>query len=165
MIKLNSDTFRRAIEKAQSIAPACELLHTDEINFTFRVARAGGGAAIIDIWFEGGTCWTSCDCRAGVGYGRGGWPQPCYHVARAALSIGLLASPAMLPFAAALEPAPERAVARQVPAPLLDPRELAPIPAAPESQSLSQEALIGYLRSAVRALAGRLWFASREARA
>lgn len=167
MIKLNSDTFRRAIEKAQTARPACSLTHTDEINFTFTVARSGGGVSIVDIWFTGGVTWTSCDCAAGIGLHRNGWPQPCYHVAAAALSLGLL--PAALPVGAVLDPAPECAAGHQVPPQLVDMRELAPLPAPALMADAERARLWAYIRSFGRRLRGvcdrRGWLSPRSARA
>jgi hypothetical protein len=166
MIKLNSDTFRRAIEKAQTVRPACTLIFTDETNFTFTVARSDGRPAIVDIWHEGGTLWTSCDCAAGVGLHRRGFPQPCYHVAQAALSIGLL--PAALPVCAMLDPAPECAAARQVPLPLIDISELAPIPApitAPATAPKFAAGVAATLHKAARLLGRVFWVTRKEARA
>ncbi len=115
MIKLNSGTFTRAIEKAQSVRPLVQCTDTDETNFTFLVRRSDGGAAIVDIWHRGGVLWSSCDCPAGVGRGRG--PMPCYHVAAAALSFGLLVTAP--PLGAVINPAPEGAASPQLPAPLV----------------------------------------------
>src|SRR5262249_17396123 len=108
---------------------ACDLKFTDETHYTFQVWSGAGktGPYTVDIWFTGGVCWTSCDCAAGSGLHRRGFPQPCYHVATAALSIGLFAQ--ALPLGAVLDPAPECAAAPQVPLPLIDISELAPIPA------------------------------------
>ena len=165
MIKLNSDTFRRAIEKAESVRPACELSYTEDNNYTFMVARSGGGASIVDIWFSGGTLWTSCDCAAGTGLHRRGNPQPCYHVAAAALSVGLFA--AHMPLGAVLDPAPELAAGRQVPAPLIDISELAPL-AAPVTAQVSASqftAGVAALRKAARNLRRVLWITRKEAKA
>lgn len=169
MIKLSSDIFRRAVEKAKQVNPACALSFTDEINFTFTVARSGGGVSIVDIWFQGGTTWTSCDCAAGVGLHRGGNPMPCYHVAQAALSIGLL--PGALPVGAALNLAPEGAASRQVPAPLINLSELAPIPTsasvpAPPAPQTAGSGFVSVCRARVARLLGRVfWFSARSARA
>lgn len=91
MIKLNSQTFQNAIEKAQKVNPFCKCVddETGE-SWTFQVARSAGNYAIVDIWVTGGVLWSSCDCFAGVGHKRGGNPMPCYHVAAAALLLGLL---------------------------------------------------------------------------
>lgn len=170
MIKLNSTTFARAIEKAQSAPLACDLVDTDEVNFTFRVGSISPkrGPYTVDIWFQGGTTWTSCDCAAGIGLHRRDIPQPCYHVAAAALSIGLL--PAAMPLGAALDPRPEGAISRQVPPQLIPLSELAPLPTpasmpapTPALQS-GQGCLRRCLQSAARALGRVFWFA-REARA
>jgi hypothetical protein len=93
MIKLNSQTFRNAIEKAQEVSPFCKCVddETGE-SWTFQVARSAGNFAIVDIWVTGGVLWSSCDCFAGVGHKRGGNPMPCYHVAAVALSLGLLSA-------------------------------------------------------------------------
>ncbi len=157
MIKLNSDTFRRAIEKAKTARPTCTLSYTENNNYTFTVGRSGGGASIVDIWFQGGTLWTSCDCAAGVGLHRRGNPQPCYHVAAAALSVGLFAQ--ALPMGAVLDPAPECAAARQVPAPLVDLSELAPLPAsirAPAATPWFAGGVAALRKTARRLLAGVL---------
>src|SRR5262245_18090975 len=122
MIRLTAQTFERAIKKAQAVRPDCALLHTDEINYTFAVARSGNGVATVDLWFSGGALWSSCDCVAGTGLDFRSAPQPRFHVATAALSIGLLA--AAPPIAAAVDPRPEGAAAKQIPAPLLDLAEL-----------------------------------------
>src|SRR5262245_27662492 len=91
MIKLNSQTFQNAIQKAQTVNPFCKCVddETGE-SWTFQVARSAGNFAIVDIWVTGGVLWSSCNCFAGVGRKRGGNPMPCYHVAAAALSLGLL---------------------------------------------------------------------------
>lgn len=165
MIKLNSSTFARAIEKAQTVRPACELSFTDDNNYTFTVARSGGGASIVDIWFEGGTLWTSCDCAAGMGLHRRGNPQPCYHVAAAALSVGLFAQ--VMPLGAVLDPAPECAAAPQVPAPLIDVSELAPIPASvpAPAPAPSFAAGVAAVRKLARLLGRVFWFSTRSAQA
>ncbi len=165
MIKLNSDTFRRAIEKAKQVNPACTLSFTDDNNYTFTVGRSGGGASIVDIWFQGGTLWTSCDCAAGIGLHRRGNPQPCYHVAAAALSVGLFTQ--VMPVGAVLDPAPDRAGGRQVPAPLVDISELAPIaaPITAPAPAPRFAAGVAALRKATRLLGHLCWFASRSARA
>jgi len=167
MIKLNSDTFKRAIDKAEKVNPTCNLLDTDEINFTFQVRGSAGDWKIVDIWHQGGTLWTSCDCAAGVGLHRRGFPQPCYHVATAALSVGLFAG--ALPLGAHLDTAPERKAARvQVPAPLIDISELAPIPApVPAPQAASQfTAGIAAIRKTTARLLGRaFWSTRKEAKA
>lgn len=92
MIKLNADTFRNAIQKAQKIQPVCKCVDDAGTGWVFRVARSSGSFAIVDLWVQGGVLWSSCDCFAGVGHGREGAPLPCYHVAAAALSLGLLHS-------------------------------------------------------------------------
>ena len=166
MIKLNSETFKRAIEKAQKVNPTCNLLDTDETNFTFQVRGSAGDWKIVDIWHQGGTLWTSCDCTAGAGLHRRGFPQPCYHVATAALSVGLFAQ--ALPLGAALDPAPEMAAARQVPAPLIDISELAPIsaPIPAPAPALQFTAGIAAIRKTAARLLGRVvWFARKEAKA
>lgn len=158
MIKLNSDTFRRAIEKAKTTRPTCTLLSTDGAAHTFQVARSGGGFSIVDVWPQGGTLWTSCDCAAGSGLHRRGFPQPCYHVAAAALSVGLFTQ--VMPVGAVLEPAPEMAASRQVPA------ELAPIPASvPSPTPAPQAAWRGCLGKVARWLGRVFWFSARSARA
>ncbi len=134
MIKLQSATFARAIEKAQFIQPAVQLRDSDDSNFTLTVARSDGGAATVDVWFRGGICWSSCDCPAGTGHDGRRWPLPCYHVAAAALNLGFL--PAALPLGAVLAPATNRAAGRQLPAPLADPANLAPAPTSPMSDSV-----------------------------
>lgn len=162
MIKLNSDTFRRAIAKAQSKPPACTLINTDGAAHTFQVARSGGGFSIVDIWPQGGTLWTSCDCAAGSGVHRRGFPQPCYHVAAAALSMGLFVQ--VMPVGAVIEATPERAAGRQVPAPLVDLSELAPLPA-PAPTLAESRTWRNCLRGAARWLGRVLWVSRKEARA
>lgn len=167
MIKLNSDTFRRAIEKAQTTPPdVCTLTFTDEINFTFQVWSYGGkrGPYTVDIWVQGGTLWTSCDCAAGCGLHRRGNPQPCYHVAAAALSVGLFAQ--ALPLGTVLDPAPEMAAAHQVPAPLIDISELAPIPASVPAQAPASQFAAGVaaIQKLARLLGRVCWFARHEAK-
>lgn len=162
MIKLNSDTFRRAIEKAQTTPPACTLLSTDGAAHTFQVARSGGGFSIVDIWPQGGTLWTSCDCAAGSGLHRRGFPQPCYHVAAAALSVGLFTQ--VMPVGAVLDQAPERAASRQVPPQLIDVRELTPIPASVPCPAPAPTSWRSSLGKVTRLLGRVFWFA-RESRA
>lgn len=170
MIKLNSDTFRRAIEKAQTVSPTCNLLDTDGATHTFQVAKSGGGFSIVDIWPQGGTLWTSCDCAAGSGIHRRGFPQPCYHVAAAALSLGLFVQ--AMPVGAVLEPAPERAAGRQVPPQLIDLSELAPLPTtepvtapAPAPHCAPSKGLPTVLARVARWLGRVFWFSARSARA
>lgn len=161
MIRINPTTFARAIEKAATVRPACQLIETDEINYTFHVARSGDGFALVDLWFKGGAMWSSCDCFAGTGADGRRCPLPCYHVAAAALSVGLLAAAPVI--GAVADPRPERAAAKQIPAPLFDVAELAPEtkPAMPAPVAIS---LVGYLRKAARAMAGRLWLSTRIGR-
>src|SRR5262249_22366626 len=92
MIKLNADTFRNAIQKAQKIQPVCKCVDDAGTGWVFRVARSSGSFAIVDLWVQGGGPWSSCDCCARVGRGRAGAALPCYRVAAAALSFGLLHS-------------------------------------------------------------------------
>lgn len=72
MLQIIPKNFVRAAAKAAAVKP----MVTRELGNGYIVC----GQYTVRFTAIHGGLWASCDCRAGVGYGRRA-PLPCYHVA------------------------------------------------------------------------------------
>ena len=83
MLEIKQELFGRAFEKAARVQPAVRLSGAHAF-----VRRSDGGNAEISFQIRAGAIWASCDCPAGRGRGNAhNNPQPCYHVAAAAIAM------------------------------------------------------------------------------
>lgn len=83
-IALDADKFRNAIAKAETVKP--RVYHAPDDGGHYYVQRSDGGTAVVIFRYWQGRIWASCTCPAGQGVGRLGEPQPCYHIAAAAIA-------------------------------------------------------------------------------